>query len=179
MFTLRCSTVWSALSGDVLPLLIPSTPAASYSCYSEHIAPLGPLPHPHPRFLPCPCAPSIQSSQPLHLLPWRLMLATARPSGWSILADCSPLFDEGCQHADYRGPTHRCWHLFTACLASHLGSKWVLIWIMYSDNLCGSLFNHRRSCFNLRGFRSGVMENEEGAWGGGGRKGQRGCRKDT
>lgn len=104
IFILRCSTMWFVLSGDVLPLLLHSTPAASYSCYSEHIAPLGPLPHSHPhplpRFLPCPCAPSIQSSQPLHLLPWRLILATARPSGWSILADCSPLFDEGCQHAD-------------------------------------------------------------------------------
>lgn len=53
--------------------------------------------HPRPatrviplQFLPCPCAPSIQRSHPFHLLPWWLMLATVRPSGWSALADSSP-----------------------------------------------------------------------------------------
>lgn len=87
IFILRCSTVWFVFSGDVLPLLIHSPPA-SYSCYSEHIAPLGASPP--LQFLPCPCAPSIQRSHPFHLLPWWLMLATVRPSGWSALADSSP-----------------------------------------------------------------------------------------
>lgn len=33
---------------------------------------------------------------------------------------------------------------------SALEAKWVLIWIMYSDNLCGSLFNHRSSCLRFK-----------------------------
>lgn len=85
VFSLCCLTAWFVFSGDVLPLPIHSS-LASYSCYSEHIAPLGAP----PRFLPCPCAPSIRCSHPFHLLPWRLMLAAARPSGWSALAGPSP-----------------------------------------------------------------------------------------
>lgn len=86
LFIFRCSSVWFVFSGDTLPLLSHSPSPASYSRYSEHIAPLGlttpcssPVPLPSPVPCPNPCTPSAHSSHPFHLSPWRLMPATAQP----------------------------------------------------------------------------------------------------
>lgn len=121
---------------------------ACYSCYSAHIAPLGAL---LPRIHPCP------SSYPLHLLPWWLMLATARPSGAGSLAGSSPRLME-----DASAQINRADLQTLASLHGSLGpgfrAKWVLIEIMYSDNLWGSCSITGVAASNTRGVRKRATE---------------------
>lgn len=83
-------------------------------CYSENVPPRGPPP-------PCPGLPSLPP------LPFVAMVINAGEVLWQ-----RP--DGGCQPS---WPAHRRWHAVTARLAAALRDKWVLIWIMCSDDPCG------------------------------------------
>lgn len=98
IFILRCSTVWFVFSGDVLPLLIHSPPA-SYSCYSEHIAPLGASPPPPP----VPALPLCSIHPEIPPLPFVAMVTNVgdSPALWvKRFGRLLSPFDGGCQRAD-------------------------------------------------------------------------------
>lgn len=98
IFSLHCLTVWFVLSGDVLPFLIHSS-LASYSCYSEHIAPLGALPPPPPSV---PALPLCSIHLP-PLLPFVAMVTNVgdNPALWlKRFGRLLSPFDGGCQCED-------------------------------------------------------------------------------